>query len=211
MATADIIQSGTNVTVTGNGSEATPYVISSTGGGGAEIPIQNDAPVAPDINDLWVDADAECAGSPVANNPPRAEIMRSTMQSITSATWTLMVFDTEVKDIDNLYDDGGLEDRFTIRTAGRYQVSCSFEWTVIGGSAVLAIAKGATLPGGHQAKQTVAATTGVNRAHTVTTEFDLIVGDVITFQVWHNSGSGVNIQANSTTAPCRATIRRVCD
>lgn len=60
MAQADIIQSGTNITVTGTGSNTDPYIINAAGGG-AEIPIQDDAPSSPDTGDLWVDSDAECA------------------------------------------------------------------------------------------------------------------------------------------------------
>ena len=50
MATADIIQAGTNVTVSGDGSEATPYIINAAGAGAAII-TPDTVPASPHTND----------------------------------------------------------------------------------------------------------------------------------------------------------------
>src|SRR4051812_22326758 len=58
-----------------------------------------------------------------AHFQPAARARRSTTQSITTSTWTLLTFDGEDFDTDTIHDIVTNTDRLTCKTAGKYQWS----------------------------------------------------------------------------------------
>ena len=63
-------------------------------------------------------------------NPPRALVYRSTGQSITASTYTLLVWDSEWYDSDGMHSTSLNTSRLTCVTSGVYEVVVHIEWQV---------------------------------------------------------------------------------
>ena len=126
MAEADIIQSGTGVTVTGTGSNTDPYVIDATGG--AAIVQQASAPSSPTVDDLWIDTDE--AAPPSTTVLKGLVIRRVAAQSIPNITLTAISFDTEDEDSSAFFAPTGTTITIPAGEAGIYAISASILGTL---------------------------------------------------------------------------------
>lgn len=139
-------------------------------------------------------------------NPPRFALRRAAAQSLTTATWTLISWDTEDRDTDNLWVVGSA-DRVTITTGGRYgfKLSCTFA-TNSTGLRQIAIATGVTVGVNLKALDVDDATASGPHGLSTSVELELAAAATVSFQAYQSSGGGLNIQDASAT-PVRVTGR----
>lgn len=64
-------------------------------------------------------------------NPPRVQVHRSSGQSLTGGTLTLMLWDTEWFDSDGMHNNSSNTSRLTCVTAGLYEITLHIEWNSI--------------------------------------------------------------------------------
>lgn len=146
-----------------------------------------------------------------AFNPPRAGASRSSTQSISSSTWTLLSFTTEDADTDSMFTTA-TGDRFTCVTPGRYLVV--FTAAFAGNTTGLrgwALAKGNTAATGFFAETLQSVATSGGHVCTIVGEVVLAAAETVSCQVFQSSGGALNIAPGSVgvSEPVRATIRWV--
>lgn len=142
-------------------------------------------------------------------NPPRAEASRNSTQSITNGAWNLVTFNVETVDTDTLFTTGS-GDRFTCVTAGRYEVIFTASFAANNtGTRGWAIAKGTTVASGFRGLDLRPAVQTFGTSAAVSAEVVLAVGETVSCQVFQNSGGALNLAADASAEPCKATIRWV--
>lgn len=142
-------------------------------------------------------------------NPPRAQVRRTSTQSISNASWNLVTFTVEDVDTDLMFSTG-TGDRFTAVTAGRYEVIFSAAFaTNATGVRGWAVAKGTTGSAGFVASKLINTLASFETAENVVGEVVLAVGETCSVQVFQNSGGSLNLVADAATLPFRCKIRYV--
>ncbi len=128
-----------------------------------------------------------------------ARIYNSANINILNAAMTLLYFDSERYDTDNIHSTTTNTSRLTIQTAGKYLISGSvgfdansngYRWVRIQLNGAIPIADMITLPASNQ--WTVL---------TVATIYDLVVGDVLELVCYQNSGGSLLAPSNNATTP----------
>lgn len=127
---------------------------------------------------------------------PTVAIVEGTAGGIVSnATWTDVVFNSVTSDVDSIYNSGTGE--FTIPEDGIYNINATIGITQFPtGFMEAAILKNASF---HRFGPNIMGVGGAfaNMTRVEHTEV-LSAGDVIKFQIWHNSGSNENLQSQVT-------------
>ena len=118
--------------------------------------------------------------------------------SIGNGAYTNLTFNSERYDTDGIHDVGSNTERLTCQTAGKYMITGSIRWesNSTGVRYVLVELNGSTTI----VQQAKGAYTDV-MFMSVTTAYDLEVGDYVTLKVFQNSGGSKNIQAIGNYAP----------
>ncbi len=141
--------------------------------------------------------------------PPSVRVQKSTEQSIASAVWRSMSWNTEVWDTDTMWSSTAAT-RLDVNTAGKYLVSASIGWAAstagverhvgiaVGGSSTAAPA---------YAKQSMEADVGtIVRRMTVTDIIRLTSTQYIRIQVYQDSGGALNVQHDTVDIASAAVL-----
>lgn len=136
---------------------------------------------------------------------PRARAKRSTVQSIPTATWTAIGFDTEDRDTDSMHDTVTNNTRLTAKTPGLYLVraSVSFAPNAVG-SRQIDITKttvGGTVTTEAIQEATSESTVGSYFDLTVTALVDLAAGDYVEAKAMQTSGGALNVVTSDPFSP----------
>ncbi len=129
-----------------------------------------------------------------------ARVFNNANISIPNNAATFLTFNSERFDNDNIHDIAVNTDRLTVRTAGIYVISGSVRWA--------ANATGFRLLRIHlQAiNQSLASSVHLNAGavitdQTISTIYELVVGDFVQLRVQQNSGGALNIEVASQYSP----------
>lgn len=144
--------------------------------------------------------------------------LRSTTQSISDSTTTVINWDAEDYDTDTMHSTSTNNERITIVTAGKYWVSAVIQFASnTTGSRIVFLscnASGGGAPAvgpGTIAYKTIAAATGGNATEfAIAGEVMCSVGDYIQVAVWQNSGGSLNINRTASVTPT-VEVRKVAD
>lgn len=132
-------------------------------------------------------------------NPPACRVYNNAAQSVASATFTALAFNSERFDTDNMHDTVTNNSRITINTAGLYVVTGHVEWAanttserivefLVNGTNEVAV------------QRQSANTTGGAHLFSITTMLKLAATDYIQLRVYQATGGALNVQpSNSTT------------
>lgn len=131
---------------------------------------------------------------------PGARVSRSTVQSITTAVWTAVLFDTVVFDPWGMYQPTNTTARLFCLVPGYYLVGGAIFW--VGnttGDRGIAIVKNAAVFDTSQLEPPLTAATN-SRGQGTSTLLYLSVGDTVEMQVFQNTtgGGNLNINTNAT-------------
>lgn len=161
------------------------------------FPANADPPDGPSQIQALAEATEDAIDNPLV---AAAAIYRSADQTITTATWTSIIFQNERFDTDGMWAAGD-PTRLVAVTAGIYTAGgfCSFEANAtgaraarivkgVGGSALEGLAE-LSVPG----IATDISGAGGNAMNVQTRPFVLEVGDWISFDVFHNRGSNLKV------------------
>jgi len=123
-----------------------------------------------------------------------AHVHNSAAQSINTATFTALTFDTEDWDDDAYHDTGANTSRITIRVPGRYAIGCNvgFAANATGYRQVRLFVNGAT-----SIKMVAhsAAAGGTTHHEALEAVYEFNAGDYIEVLVYQNSGGALNVDA----------------
>lgn len=133
------------------------------------------------------------------HSPPKdvsARVTKSAVESISNGTETALAFDQEDFDTHAQHDNSTNNERLTCKIAGKYLITASaqfaangtgqrFAWIRHGGSTKLA-GTGQDAGASEQTRLSVS------------TIYELAVGEYVEVTVWQNSGGALNIQTNLT-------------
>jgi hypothetical protein len=131
-------------------------------------------------------------GATVQTNVPACRVYRTTNQLIATATNTIIAFDAERYDTDNIHDNVTNNSRLTCRTAGKYLITANLGFgTTAAGTRQLSIyLNGATYLGLVSSPSNSGADGPYMHVSCVQ---DLAVGDYVEVLVYQTSGAGLNV------------------
>jgi hypothetical protein len=130
---------------------------------------------------------------------PACRVYHNANQSIADDTYTTLAFNSERFDTDTIHDTVTNNERLTCKTAGKYLIAVNllFASNNTGGRTVALILNGATNIGRQSCAADPAQETGVS----VSTVYDLAVGDYITVMAYQSSGGALNVVAAGNQSP----------
>ena len=128
-----------------------------------------------------------------------ARVYHSANQSIPNGTFTILAFDSEQYDTDNIHSNTTNNSRLTCKTAGKYLIIANIMWLYIGspsgGRAVRLLLNGV---GQYCGQETSAPVAWWGWEMLATTILSLSVNDYVEVTVSHNQGSAINIDHEGT-------------
>ena len=126
----------------------------------------------------------------VAGVIPSARVYNSANISIPNNTVTVLTFNSELLDTDNIHDTATNPSRLTCKTAGLYAIygNAQFAAHATGARSVLIRLNGTTF-----IAEAVAGSAGIIQSPPVSTQYPLEVGDYIELAVWQNSGGSLAV------------------
>ena len=121
---------------------------------------------------------------------PSARVYNSANISIPNNTVTVLTFNSELLDTDNIHDTATNPSRLTCKTAGLYAIygNAQFAAHATGARSVLIRLNGTTF-----IAEAVAGSAGIVQSPPVSTQYPLEVGDYIELAVWQNSGGSLAV------------------
>ena len=130
-------------------------------------------------------------GAAIQSNVPACRVYRGAVQSV-AASSTVITFDGERFDTDNIHDNVTNNTRLTCRTAGKYHVGASIDWvTSAGGTMRDAFI---TINGGTRVIDALQPpTTGGYARQDLSAVWDLAVGDYLELSTYHDGTGAVNV------------------
>lgn len=129
-----------------------------------------------------------------------AHVYNSGNISVADSSNVIMTFDSERYDTDGIHDVGSDTERLTCKTAGKYFIHFTGHWDT---NAVgfrrfdIKLNVGGTVIGKSVFNQDEA----VGVVHTVSTEYDLVIGDYVFINAVQTSGDTININASPNFSP----------
>lgn len=147
---------------------------------------------------------------------PTVRVTHNADQSITTATWTALAFNTEDWDkagnaADTQHDNAINNSRLIAKYAGVYQVSASITWQASAtGHRFIALVKGAgpTPAQGDPVDARPGHGTAAYNRMSIPGQFDLAVNEFVTLCVFQDSGAGLNVLGTATaTRPAFGMVR----
>lgn len=128
-----------------------------------------------------------------------ARVYHSADQAIAHATQTILAFNSERWDTDEIHDNAVSNSRLTCKTAGKYIITSNIYWQAfMGGKRDAKIyLNGATEIGG----QTLHDVIGGGLYQSIATIYDLDVGDFVEARVLHSAGAPVDVLSASNLSP----------
>ena len=132
---------------------------------------------------------------------PTARVYRNTALTIPNNTWTVVPFQAQLWDTDNLWSLSPNPSRFTINTAGVYLIIFNARWqpASAGRRLLQLMLNGATWIARTEIGSTADAT--AEPTQIVTTIYDLALGDYIEAQVYHSRGSPLDLPVGWPQGP----------
>ena len=132
-----------------------------------------------------------------------ARVFNSAAISAANGAFTVLTFDSERFDTDNIHDLASNTSRLTVKTAGKYRIYGNVEFASAAGGAfrlVGILLNGATsiAEGGSNGATIVA---GPNVRSTVCTTYDLALNDYVELRVFQDSGGALNVNASGNYSP----------
>jgi len=152
------------------------------------------------VYDLGSEVDGKIAthkGDAYAHHSPPVEgarVYHSVAQSIPHNTWTVLAFDSQHYDTDNIHDPVTNNSRLTCKTAGKYVIwfFIRFLASATGVRGILIRLNGITSIG-NQA-YTSPASGDAQTALNISMTKDLVVNDYVEVVVFQNSGAALNVE-----------------
>ena len=122
---------------------------------------------------------------------PSARVYNSANISIPNDTVTVLTFNSELLDTDNIHDTATNPSRLTCKTAGLYAIygNAQFAAHATGARTVLIRLNGTST----SIAAATAGSAGRNQSLPVSTQYPLEVGDYIELAVWQNSGGSLAV------------------
>lgn len=132
-------------------------------------------------------------------NLPATRVYNSVVLPLTTAVNTLLTFDTERYDTDNIHDLVTNTGRLTCKTAGVYRVALHLDFVsnATGYRQVQLRLNGTTV----FAQDTRVAVNGANTSIALSTVFRLAINDYVEGLALQNSGVALNVSATSAYSP----------
>lgn len=124
-----------------------------------------------------------------------AKVYHSTNQTIPDATGTILAFDSEEYDTDEIHSTVAFNSRLTCKTAGVYVIWLSWAW-----SANPVIWSIHPRLNGVTAISLYNAVADIRQGNT-SAIYKLAVNDFLEFRVWQNSGGALDIQGGTPVSP----------
>lgn len=121
-------------------------------------------------------------------NPPRVGLIQNTTQTIATATWTAVAFDTEFWDTDNMHSTTSNTSRVTATTAGMYLVNGALSWTAPAAGQIL---RAAIRQNGASFLPTIMTTEGVNNQVNVSVTAQMNAGDYLELMAYQSTGANL--------------------
>jgi len=141
--------------------------------------------------------------NPGPSGTVRCTAYHSTTQTLTTATWTALAFDSEDEDTHGMHSTSANTSRFTIPTgqAGRYRFTLHLTYAshAAGDRIVVIVKNGGTFPTGWYSKHSwpASATQDVN-SHVAVMELTAADGDYFEFLAYQSSGGNLDV-GNATS------------
>lgn len=154
--------------------------------------------VARSVADTWL---------PSPHNPPACRAIRTTTQSLTDATITTVLFDSESFDTDSMHSTSVNTDRVTFNTAGVYVVNFNFSIAVSNDySQIFAaiILNGATRLATYSCSP---AAFNISQENSLTAVYKMAAGDFVTAQVYQDNTA--NAARNLLATPLAPNLSAV--
>lgn len=129
--------------------------------------------------------------------PPQAHVYHSADRTLTTATWTLAIFDSETADTDAMHSTSSNTSRLVCKTAGTYLVAAQvyFAPNATGGRGVNITKNGAGTRSSTSPIVSDGFSAGVNNTNqlvSVTALVSLAVNDYVELFVYQSSGGNLN-------------------
>ncbi|MCL5291272.1 MAG: hypothetical protein M1548_01915 [Actinobacteria bacterium] len=137
----------------------------------------------------------------VVSRRPAARAYHNTNQSIPNGVTTVLAFNSERFDTDNIHDLITNNSRLTCRTAGRYLIvgNCAFEFNPTGSRLVEIIKNGSFYSA--QLSNNAVTTAGWGTNLSISVIEDMNVNDYVELRVLQTSGVAVNILSLANFTP----------
>jgi len=129
----------------------------------------------------------------IINTDVTCKVTKSAAQTITNSVSTIITWDEEDYDTDNMHDNVTNNSRITIKEPGKYSVLAQFEWTSnSSGKRIIDIMKNGVVVG----KGNYSASG--NSQHTISFVGAFIVDDILEVRVFQDSGGSLDFLNNIT-------------
>lgn len=132
---------------------------------------------------------------------PCARVYHNANISIANNTTTVLPFNSENFDTDNIHDTATNNTRLTCKTSGKYQITANVAWALgTGGRRGVNIKLNGIAFNYIASQESSPQPDNVGYAvQNVTTLYNLNVGDYVEVEVYQSSGASLNIQASNYT------------
>jgi hypothetical protein len=157
-------------------------------------PLDGYVPYWDDTTSLW-----KCKAPASGGYTQGAKVYHSSAQSIPTATWTALAFNSEVYDTDGIHDPATNNSRLTCKTAGKYLIiaCCAFASNATGYRCGAIRVNDTYYCVCHYVAPVNGTRTNINPS----TMADLSVDDYVEFNVYQSSGGNLNVEANNYYSP----------
>lgn len=136
-------------------------------------------------------------GAAAAGHDISARVYHSADQNIPHDTLTILAFDSERFDTDGIHDPVTNNSRLTCQTAGKYIISATWSWAMGGtGGRHCQLLLNGTIVLARSYKEYYA-----QSSDTLTTIYDLDVGDYLELQAYQNGGGTEVVEAAPNLSP----------
>lgn len=131
---------------------------------------------------------------------PSARVYRSTNQSISDSTDTILLFDSERRDTASLHSTSSNIGRLTAPVAGMYAITANVEFAsnTSGRREMRLLLNGSTIIA---QEIRAGAISGINSPIHLSTLYYLAQNDYVEVQVWQNRGGNLNVLASANFSP----------
>lgn len=131
---------------------------------------------------------------------PSARVYRSSNQSISDATATILLFDSERYDTASLHSTVSNTGRLTAPIAGKYLITCGLEFAsnVNGRREIRLLVNGSTIIAQDIRGGSIS---GITSPMMLTTVYSLAANDYVEVEVYQNRGGSLNVLASGNYSP----------
>jgi hypothetical protein len=132
-------------------------------------------------------------------NPPSCRVTKAALQTITTATATAILFDTERYDTDGMHSTSSNTSRITFTTAGLYTVGGNIRWQASStGTREIYIRLNGTTAIGYALTDIDSI---IQQIQQVTTIYKFAAADYVELMVQHSNGADLNVEKANNYSP----------